>query len=123
MSVTAGKVDDWYLVDLDTDLTVEPVVEGDEEGGYEKYEHYILTIERKLRNVIVFNEEVGTKKGSFTFKTGADATMTFSSTKKKWLCTKDRIGEVDTVTGECLQTQVWEHFSEREPLEDGEYGG
>jgi hypothetical protein len=120
MSVTAKKIDDWYLDDIDTAMQIYPVVEGGK-SVYYKRENYILTISRKFVQMTAFFEEVGNKRSSFAFMTGGGAQSTYSSTGKKWICTKDHPVINDTITGEGLETQVWEYYADPVKLPESEY--
>lgn len=120
MSVTAGILDDWYLEDIDTAIQVYPVVQGSK-SVYMKREHYILTISRKFVGMTAFYEEVGNKRSSFSFKTGADSNSSYSSSKRKWMCTKDSPKITDSITGEGQEVQVWEHWTDEEEMPESEY--
>lgn len=131
MSLTAKKLDDWYLEDIDPSLEIYPVMEGGV-SSYWKRETYILTMSRKFAMMRTFFEEVGTTKSSFSYKTGGgassssnktggDALSSYSSAGKKWICTKDRVVIVDTITGEGLETQVWEYIADPVKMAGTEY--
>jgi hypothetical protein len=120
MSVTAGKVDDWYLDEIDPSMEIYPVKEGGK-SSYWKRETYILTMSRKFAKMTAFYEEVGSSKSSFSYKTGGGASSTYSSTGKKWMCTKDRVVINDTITGEGLETQVWEYIADPVKMAGTEY--
>lgn len=121
MSLNADKLDDWYLDDLDTGLRVYPVTEGGT-SGYKKREHYILTMSRKFSKMTSFTEEVGTIRTHFSMKTsGGGNTISYSTGTSKWMCTKDHPVVTDTITGEGVQTQVWEHWTDEEDMPESDY--
>jgi hypothetical protein len=120
MSVTAKKIDAWYLDDIDPSLEIYPVTEGGV-SSYWKRETYILTMSRKFAMMTAFYEEVGNTKSSFSFRTGGGASSTYSTVGKKWICTKDRAVINDTITGEGLETQVWEYVKDPVKMKGTEY--
>jgi hypothetical protein len=120
MSLTAKKIDDWYLDDIDPSLEIYPVTEG-AVSSYWKRETYILTMSRKFAMMTAFFEEVGNTRSSFSYKTAANTSSSYSSAGKKWICTKDRVVIVDTITGEGLETQVWEYIADPVKMAGTEY--
>jgi len=116
MSVTARKLDPWYVDEIDTEAEVFAVITGGK-SVYKIREHYMISISRKFVQMTAFYEQVGTSTTSFSFMTGGGASSSYSSTGRKWMCTKDKIKIVDTITGEGLESQVWEQFSEEVDLE------
>jgi hypothetical protein len=120
MSLLAAKIDVWYLDDLDTAVNVFPVRSGGT-SVYKKREHYILTLSRKFAGMLAFFEEVGTTRSSFTARTSAGSTWNYSSTGRRWMCTKDNPKIIDSITGEGVQTQVWEHWTDEEDLPESQY--
>lgn len=115
MSLMAVKLDDWYLDDVDTAISVYPVTTGGT-SVYKKREHYIMTMSRKFVGMTCFQEEVGNVRTGFSMRTSAAINWTYSSFSNKWMCTKDNPKVVDTITGEGIQTQVWEHWTDEEDL-------
>lgn len=125
MNLSASKVEPWYLDDIDTALLVYPVQKGGR-SVYMKREHYIITMSRQFFKMTSFVEEIGQSKSSFSFKTGGGArsdsgSTAYSSSGKKWMCTKDNPRIMDTVTGEGIQTQVWEYWADEEEMPESEY--
>lgn len=68
-----------------------------------------LTRARKLVGVNKFTPENGAFRTGFSLETGGGFAMTWADTAKKWLCTYDHLDVVSYETGECVQTQTWEH--------------
>jgi hypothetical protein len=116
MSVTAKKVEPWYLNYIETECEVYPVTSNNK-TVYMIREHYILSQTRQFVQMTAFYEETGDLKTSFAYKTGGGAAAAYASIGRKWMCTKDKTAITDTITGDGSEEQVWEHFSEEVELE------
>jgi hypothetical protein len=122
MPVTAHQTDAWYSDGVDCQEIISARVEGGV-SVYYKREHHVMTLSRKLVGVSRFEDELGARKTSFSYRTGADTSVTYAgrSGKKVFRCTGDRLTMTDSITGEQLQVQTWEHFTDEEELPESEY--
>lgn len=123
MSVSAQYVGPWEVVDMDTVDVLEKKITG---SVFELYAstHHIIQLKRNLVLIGQFTPETGSTKATFTaLQMGNGATMGFSSTGKKYRCTKDNIKVTDQITGAAEQTQTWEYLSEPEQIAYSEFAG
>jgi hypothetical protein len=122
MSVTARRTEPWVLEDSDC---MDVIVKRTENGTTTLYasKHYIVQISRTLIGVVGFAEEAGSTRSLFTVYTGGGLTMGYYSSGKQYRCTRDHIATVDLITGEAVQDQIWEYYSEPEEIEFSTFRG
>jgi hypothetical protein len=82
---------------------------------------YTLTIARSVFGITSFGEMVGETKQSWALLTGPGTSINYTSTAKKWVCTKDRPELIDLTIGEYRQTQVWVYMSKWKNVEDDKF--
>jgi hypothetical protein len=105
--------DEWYLVDMDTNIEVQSITE----NGVSKLQtrnSYSLTRTRKVFKVQKFVSLVESNGiyDELDFKTCPEHLVIIAWDEdeviKLWACTKDRLQMVDTALGEAEQTQTFE---------------
>lgn len=143
MGATAVITDDWVLMSLDAQAVVRnnEDVQRDSSGNViyeektidavtvklpkkytrrEQRSHFILTQRRKLVGLTSFTEDTGDTASTFSFAIGPSASLTYSSTGKKWVCTQDSV-TVSEFQADCYeQTQRWEHFGRWVEIDDAD---
>jgi len=110
----ADKKDDWYLIDMDTNIEVQSITE----NGVSKLQtrmSYMLSRHRKVFKVIKFQSLVDLSGvyDELDFYTSPSTLVIIAwdddpGEVALWACTKDRLQMVDTVLGEAEQTQTFE---------------
>lgn len=123
MSLTATLTEEYELVDLDCQAILTPVDQPDGSRKLYKHSHYTLTKSRKFQGVTAFTEETGEKANTNDVYVGGDDTLTVEADKitVSWMCTQDRLHDVDQVTGAGRQTQVWETYTEPVEIQWSEF--
>lgn len=122
MSVTATTIGDWELADLDCQARLTLT-----DGGLYKVAHHTLTKRRKNVGVTAFDNEEGNFEVTINLDeglyTGGDDKITLGEMgwDMKWMCTRHHLGPIDQVTGECIEEQIWETYSEPELIEWDEF--
>jgi hypothetical protein len=127
VSVTATILEDWQLVENDTQLRSQKRREVDVEnrivmGWLEQADVSSLTIKRHFIGLLSFTTSVGDESASFTYHVGAGVYLIFTRVGgEKYLCTRDKPHIEDHIDGEGWETQVWERVAKWEMVEGSYY--
>jgi hypothetical protein len=127
VSVTAGILEDWQLVENDTQLRSQKRREVDVAarlvmGWLEQADVSSLSIKRHFVGLLSFDTEVGDEDGSFTYHVGNGVSLSFASTDgNKYLCTRDKVQIDDHIDGEGWEHQTWERVAKWEMVEGSYY--
>jgi hypothetical protein len=115
MSISARNLDDWYMDEPDCQVEVR---NKDEDGAsvLQWRDHFTIRLSRKFSGLMSHSSETRTTRTSFTAKTSAAVTIIWFATDKKFFCTQDSCPISDSITGEGLQTQIWEHYTDWEDI-------
>ncbi len=118
MPTQAKTVDDWYLDDLDAQEEYQDVRSDGVVTVKQQCLHITLSRARKLVGLTQFTPDVGLQAASLPFKSGPNTPQNWDFRGKMFVCSRDKIGPIDSVTGECSQSQVWEYYSDWEDVPD-----
>jgi len=122
MGLTALRTEPWRL---DDNECLDVLTKVSENGTTTLYsaKHFMIMISRIVIGVTSFTEDAGETKSLFSVYTGGGLTLQYYSSGKKFRCTRDHVNVADHVTGEAVQTQVWEYLSEPEEVPYSEFAG
>jgi hypothetical protein len=106
--------DEWYLVDMDTNIEVQSITENGVSKLQTRYS-YSITRTRKVFKVSKFLSlvDLGDQYDELDYYTSPETLVIIAwdddpGVIMLWACTKDRLQMVDTVLGEVEQTQTFE---------------
>ena len=118
--LTAEKIERWIMDVIDPLEELQTVTS----GGVSKMQtrlHYTVVMHRFFTKMTSFKESIRDTRRGFDMDTGPKSRVAFSSTDKKYRCTRDTPRILDLITGYGRQDQTWEHFTDWEDLEDGAF--
>ena len=121
MSLTADKLDDWYIEEPDCQVEIRSRYE-DGEDVMQWRDHYTLKLSRAFSKLSSHVPETRTIKSSFQARTYAKSKgvigslMSWSSGQKKFACTQDSAQIEDFANGKGTQYQTWEHYTDWEDI-------
>jgi hypothetical protein len=121
MSVTATKSEDWEVVEFDPQRILRAV-----DGVLYGYDHFVYSVRRKHVGVTAIAKETGTLTATLNLPAAytsptAQLSMSGLSISAKWMCTQDRLSDVEQVTGLVWQHQTWETYTQPEVVEWAEF--
>lgn len=115
MSLQASKLDLWYMDEPDCQVDVRTHVE-EETSVLQWRDHFTIKLSRKFAGLRSFVPETRSERTSFQAQTSAGTWVIWSHPGKKFICTQHSAPINDTITGEGLETQTWEHYTEWEAV-------
>ncbi len=126
MGIFADNVEAWLLVVNDVALLQQKHVENLTEekkvvGWLEQADHAVITMRRHFVGLRAFEEETGTSRSQFTWYIGNKRFLTFTKISlqgrgNSYVCAKDRLYELDPITGSGWEEQTWECISKFVPV-------
>jgi hypothetical protein len=126
MSVTAAITEAWQLVQNDVNLRTIKRREVDIEarlirGWLDQSDTSVIEIKCHFIGLTAFTEQTGEEQSFFSYYVGGGVTLSFGSTARKYLCTRDSLRIDDYVCGEGWEFQTWECVSKFETVEGSYY--
>lgn len=126
MSVTAQRLDDWWSTGIECKELLKVSEVKDDAGAvisqtFYRRTHMVLQLSRKVVGVTSFQEDTGSSRSAFDYRTGPDTRVAYASTAKKFRCTGHRLTPLTNEVGEQDEIQVWEFYSKWEELADNAF--
>jgi hypothetical protein len=119
MSVKALRKEDWYFDDIDCQTELSVVIEAASSKLVYR-DHFVILRSRRMQGVFEFTPENMAKATYLEGRTGPKGLPGWSMREKVFVCTDDKLGDIDGASGDCVQSQTWEHWSEQQDLPETE---